>query len=92
MHWELIKDWGLAQWARPILNVVFDSASEAADYELRHLLGPERYHRFQVAIPSASRHLDDASPENLARLRAEAETMIAAHAAEFDHLSARLAR
>src|SRR5581483_9180490 len=26
IHWEHVREWGLAQWARPILNVVFDSA------------------------------------------------------------------
>ena len=48
MHWEDVKDWGLAQWARPILNVLFDAMGESIDYQLRHLLGPERYHRFQT--------------------------------------------
>lgn len=33
MQWDHVRDWGLAQWARPILNVVFDSASQSVDYQ-----------------------------------------------------------
>jgi uncharacterized protein len=29
-----IDDWGLAEWARPILDVVFDGSSDAVDYQL----------------------------------------------------------
>lgn len=90
MHWEEVKSWGLAQWARPILNVVFDSASECVDYQLRHLLGPERYHRFQVPLSHASHRLDDTSQENLERLSHEAECMIHAHDKELDHLCEQL--
>jgi patatin-like phospholipase/acyl hydrolase len=92
MHWELIKDWGFAQWARPILNVVFDAASESVDYQLRHLLGPERYHRFQVPIDGSTHRLDDASPANIQRLITHAEHMIAEHHAELDDLCEKLDR
>jgi uncharacterized protein len=92
MQWEHVRDWGLAQWARPILNVVFDAASESVDYQLRHLLGPERYHRFQVPLHHASHRLDDASPANIALLAEEAGRMIEAHDAELDHLCEKLVR
>ena len=36
-----IKDWGLAEWARPILDVVFDGVSDAVDYQLQRVLDPE---------------------------------------------------
>jgi patatin-like phospholipase/acyl hydrolase len=92
MHWEMIKDWGLAQWARPILNVVFDAASESVDYQLRHLLGPERYHRFQVPIDGSTHRIDDASPANIQRLIEQGQRMIAEHHAEIDDLCEKLDR
>jgi uncharacterized protein len=92
MHWDVIKDWGFAQWARPILNVVFDAASESVDYQLRHLLGPERYHRFQVPIDGSTHRLDDASPANIQRLITQAEHMITEHHAEIDDLCEKLER
>src|SRR5215208_5765554 len=33
-----IKDWGLAKWARPILDVVFDGVSDAVNYQLERVL------------------------------------------------------
>ena len=35
-----IKDWGLANWARPILDVVFDGVSDAVNYQLKRVLFP----------------------------------------------------
>jgi hypothetical protein len=92
MHWDMVKDWGFAQWARPILNVVFDATSESVDYQLRHLLGPERYHRFQVPIDGTCHRLDDASPANIKHLIEQGERMIAEHHAEIDDLCAKLDR
>jgi patatin-like phospholipase/acyl hydrolase len=92
MHWEEVKDWGLAQWARPILNVLFDAMGESIDYQLRHLLGPERYHRFQTPLDSGSHHLDDASDHNIEALMADASNLVRDHDEEIDHLCEKLVR
>ena len=68
-QFDEIKDWGLAKWARPILDVVFDGASDAVNYQLERVLGPERYWRLQTELTLASGDLDDASEDNLAKLR-----------------------
>ena len=64
-----IKDWGLAKWARPILDVVFDGVSDAVNYQLERVLGGERYWRLQTELTLASDDLDDATEDNLAKLR-----------------------
>jgi patatin-like phospholipase/acyl hydrolase len=79
-----VDDWGLVEWARPILDVVFDGSSDAVDYQLRHVLGDERYWRFQVELTRASDDLDDATPENLGELRGHAEELIAARSDDLD--------
>jgi patatin-like phospholipase/acyl hydrolase len=79
-----IKDWGLAKWARPILDVVFDGVSDAVNYQLDRVLGPERYWRLQPELTLASDHLDDASEDNLRKLRRQAEELIAARTADLD--------
>ncbi len=79
-----IDDWGLVEWARPILDVVFDGSSDAVDYQLRHVLGGDRYWRVQVELTAASDDLDDASPENLRELRRHAEELIAARSPDLD--------
>jgi uncharacterized protein len=74
--WSEIKDWGVLEWARPILDVVFDGISDAVDYQLRHALGERRYWRLQIELHGASDDLDDASPENVAALQRRAEDLI----------------
>ena len=85
-----IKDWGLVGWARPILDVVFDGVSDAVNYQLERVLSPDRYLRLQVELTLASDDLDDASEENLARLRSQAEDLISTSSADLDALLARL--
>jgi uncharacterized protein len=85
-----VDDWGLVEWARPILDVVFDGISDAVDYQLRHVLGGERYWRLQVELTRASDDLDDASPENLAELRRHAEELIAERSGDLDAVVAAL--
>jgi uncharacterized protein len=85
-----VDDWGLVEWARPILDVVFDGISDAVDYQLRHLLGGDRYWRLQVELTRASDDLDDASPENLRELRGHAEELIAERSDDLDAVVAAL--
>jgi patatin-like phospholipase/acyl hydrolase len=79
-----VEDWGLVEWARPILDVVFDGVSDAVNYQLLHALGEERYWRLQVELTLASDDLDDASEENLRDLRIQAERLIEAESAKID--------
>jgi uncharacterized protein len=85
-----IKDWGLAAWARPILDVVFDGVSDAVDYQLERVLTADRYWRFQVELTLASDDLDDATEGNLAKLRGHAEELIEQRSADLDAALAKL--
>jgi len=85
-----IKDWGLVAWARPILDVVFDGASDAVNYQVKRVLPPDRYWRFQVELKLASDHLDDAREENLAKLRGHAEELLATHSSSLEEVVAKL--
>jgi patatin-like phospholipase/acyl hydrolase len=87
---DQIKDWGLLEWARPLLDVVFDGISDAVDYQLRHALGEGRYWRLQVELTRASDELDDATEENIRGLRAHGEELIAARSADIDAVIALL--
>jgi uncharacterized protein len=89
-EFDEIKDWGLARWARPILDVVFDGVSDAVNYQLKRVLPEDRYWRFQVELTLASDHLDDATEGNLAKLRGHAEELIQARSDDLDRVVARL--
>jgi patatin-like phospholipase/acyl hydrolase len=90
LHHHTIKDWGALEWARPILDVVFDGVNQCTDYQLRQLLPAAAYHRFQVRLDERSEHIDDAGPENLRALRLKGEELIATHGARLDALCERL--
>jgi patatin-like phospholipase/acyl hydrolase len=78
------KDWGLAMWAQPILNVVFDGVSDTVDYQLQQLLPSgqgdrKRYYRFEIALEIGNDNMDDASQTNLFALKALAKRVISQH-------------
>jgi patatin-like phospholipase/acyl hydrolase len=89
-QFDEIKDWGLARWARPILDVVFDGASDAVNYQLERVLGAGRYWRLQIELTLASDDLDDATEGNLAKLRGHAEDLIRNRSADLDAVLAKL--
>ncbi len=73
---DQIKDWGLVEWAKPILDAVFDGMSDVVDYQLEHALADGRYWRLQTELDLASDDLDDASEGNLRLLRRHGEDLI----------------
>ena len=94
MPYEEVKGWGLAQWAQPILNVVFDGVADTVDYQLRELLLSEgddrRYYRFQTVLDIGKDDMDDASRTNIAALKTKAREIISKNEAALEALCAQL--
>jgi len=82
---EQTRSWGQLEWARPVLDMVFDGVADTTDFEAATLMG-DRYVRLQTELNIASDDLDDASESNLAALRREAEQLIAASQEELDRV------
>jgi patatin-like phospholipase/acyl hydrolase len=87
---EQVRWWGQLKWARPLLDMVFDGVADTIEFESATLLR-DRYVRLQTVLDVASDDFDDASEENLAALRAEAEQLIAASGEKIDRACAILA-
>jgi predicted acylesterase/phospholipase RssA len=72
--------WGLAQWARPLLGVVFDGVSDTVDYQLQKLLPLNEkgrcYYRFQARLDNGGDKMDDVSPRNIRFLHLLAEDLV----------------
>jgi patatin-like phospholipase/acyl hydrolase len=82
LPYEEVRGWGLALWAQPILNVVFDGVADTVDYQLRELLSTEegearRYYRFQTQLDIGKDDMDDASRTNIVALKVKAREIIA---------------
>lgn len=75
------KDWGLVEWARPVLSVLMDGSCDTVTYQLDRILGA-RHFRFNISLgtrgdPTAAYDdMDDTSPENLAMLQGRAEKLL----------------
>src|SRR5215218_1168434 len=95
MPYKEVKGWGLALWAQPILNVVFDGVADTVDYQLRELLSTEegdtrRYYRFQTVLDTGKDDMDDASATNIQPLKKKAQEIIDKNDASLDTLCAKL--
>jgi hypothetical protein len=83
------KDWGLAEWAFPILGVVFDGVSDATDYHMHQILnlGERRqFFRFQTRLDRASDDLDNISQANIIALKTEAAQILRIQKNEIEHV------
>lgn len=95
MPYKEVKGWGLALWAQPILNVVFDGVSDTVDYQLREILSTDegearRYYRFQTVLDIGKDDMDDASATNIAALKTKARQIIDENDEVLDALCAQL--
>lgn len=79
IHYEEARDWGLAHWARPILDITNDGGSQAIDYQLQHLLGDDHYLRLNPLLGGEHDHLDAATKEHQRTVRLVAERQVKSH-------------
>jgi patatin-like phospholipase/acyl hydrolase len=87
LPFEDVRSWGQIEWARPLIDVVFDGLGQTVDFELGQLLGPERYVRFQTDLTESSDDLDDASDRNLEALRREGNRLVEERAADLERVA-----
>ncbi|SMO74280.1 patatin-like phospholipase family protein [Gracilimonas mengyeensis] len=74
-HEEAIE-WGLAQWAKPVLDVVFDGITDTTNYQLQSILPEDRFFKFQIRLTEGNDDMDDTSNTNLRVLQLLAKQMI----------------
>jgi uncharacterized protein len=87
LAYEDVRGWGQLEWARPLIDVVFDGLAQTVDFELGSLLGPDRYVRLQTRLTEASDDLDDASDRNLEALRREGARLVEEHSADLERVA-----
>jgi patatin-like phospholipase/acyl hydrolase len=91
-----VDSWGLANWATTILDTTFDGVSDTVDYQMKILCRTDgeahpRYRRLQIAIPSGmSAALDNATPEQVARLEELGRELVRLRKRDLDELAGQL--
>lgn len=61
------REWGALEWARPIIDVLFDGSTDSVDYIAAHLVG-DGYVRLQTELAIGLDDLDDTSATNFLAL------------------------
>lgn len=89
------ENWGLAQWARPILDTVLDGVSRTVDYQVSQVLpdqpdGTKAYYRFQPALTSPGQTLDNARLETMNALSNLAALTVKERSRDIDALCKQL--
>lgn len=72
-EFEAVKDWGMVQWIRPIIEMMMDGVSKTVHYQLYQIFDavgkPEQYLRIEPILGDATSQMDNAEEENLMHLR-----------------------
>jgi patatin-like phospholipase/acyl hydrolase len=67
------KDWGLINWALPMLDVLLSASAEVVHYQMRQLFSIKgctgKYKRLEPDLGNATPEMDDVSDENIKNLR-----------------------
>ncbi len=90
IHYDEAKDWGLARWLHPLMDIIFDGVSDAADYQLNLIL-EDNFYRFQTRLDIASDDMDNASRANIEALKVQAAQIISKQENRLEALCRKLA-
>jgi predicted acylesterase/phospholipase RssA len=85
---EEAADWGRADWARPILDMVSDGVAGTVDEQLSRLLPDGHYVRLQTRLDDAGDDLDDAGDRNMEALRRIGARLVEERAGDLDRIAA----
>ncbi len=81
-----VNNWGIANWAIPIIAVTLNSSSATVNYQMQALVGSENYIRFQVQLDDDTTEMDNASDENMGRLKEIAQKAVKQESETIDRL------
>ena len=84
LPYKKARNWGIIEWAQPILGVLIDGVSTSVDYQITSVLGGQHY-RFDVDLQECRRltnskfpsdSMDNASKENIEALMFATQSLL----------------
>lgn len=76
-EYKKAKDWGALQWIAPILDIMMSGVADTVDYQLQQIYDavgkPKQYLRLSPELFTADSAMDNASAENLIKLKKDGE-------------------
>lgn len=94
--YEKVKGWGLAKWAKPVIDIMMQGVSNSVHYQMKRLLPPrfdgtDRYIRLNIPnMKSEHTAMDDASEKNLRALEKYAADFIRDYSNRIDEVCRKL--
>lgn len=89
-----VKDWGIAEWVKPLIDIMMAGNSDTVHYQLEQIFDAIRrkkqYLRIEPELGDASHEMDDADEENLVALREAGIETAEAYRAVLEKFSAQL--
>ena len=74
-EYKKVKDWGVIEWIKPVLDIMMDGTSKTIDYQLTQIYEAigrgHQYVRINPMLNEAKSDMDDASEKNLKALAAD---------------------
>lgn len=72
--YDSAKNWGLAEWVKPVIDIMMSGVSETVDYQMKRMYeavdAPSQYLRINPQLPpDMSSMMDNAAKENMNALR-----------------------
>jgi patatin-like phospholipase/acyl hydrolase len=86
LEYQEVRHWGLANWARPILDITSQASNRAIDWQLNHILRKGHYFRVQPLMSGMRSAIDDARPETISALEETSSEVISRHSQDLDKL------
>ena len=76
-EYKKAKDWGAVEWIVPIIDIMMSGVADTVDYQLRQIYDavgkPDQYVRLSPELYVADSAMDNASADNLEKLRKDGE-------------------
>ncbi len=98
--YEKTKDWGAASWIKPIIEIMMSGNSQTVHHHLHKIFGTlddkdkSDYHRLEPKVVNAKPDMDNASEENMQKLKEDALSYLSQSAIddELDRIAEKLIR
>ena len=75
--YDSAKDWGVAQWIKPLVDIMMSGSSETIDFQLKHIFDsedvPQQYIRIEPGMGASDQDMDSVSEVNLHALKLAGE-------------------
>lgn len=75
--YDKAKNWGIAEWLKPLVDIMMSGSSETVDYQLKHIFDSEgvrnQYVRIEPIMGAADTSIDNVKKDNLKALKLAGE-------------------